>query len=139
MRLSYPENLRHFGTRVFPFLAGFLALLWFLIRVIPKPSRAAYPCQRAAFPLASAFVLWVIGVFTSGYLLRRGKTCFNENRWAAGWVCLSLALVFGAATWLGQPSSPALASLKIGNEPIGEAKGIHPGRVVWYHEPAATD
>ncbi len=40
-------------------LAGFVALVWFLIRVVPKPSRAAYPCQRAAFPLASAFVLWV--------------------------------------------------------------------------------
>ncbi len=35
---------------------GLLALAWFLIRVIPKPSRALYPCQRAAFPLASAFI-----------------------------------------------------------------------------------
>ncbi len=41
---------------------GFLSLLWFLVRVIPKPSRAAYPCQRAAFPLASSFVVWVAAV-----------------------------------------------------------------------------
>jgi hypothetical protein len=40
---------------------GFAALAWFLLRVIPKPSRATYPCQRAAFPVASAFVLWVCG------------------------------------------------------------------------------
>ena len=24
---------------------------WFLVRVIPKPIRATYPCQQAAFPL----------------------------------------------------------------------------------------
>src|SRR3974390_173415 len=27
---------------------GLFSLLWFLVRVIPKPSRAAYPCQRVA-------------------------------------------------------------------------------------------
>jgi len=25
------------------------------------------------------------------------------------------------------------------NQPVGVAKGLHPGRVVWAHEPAATD
>ncbi|MHC4220960.1 MAG: hypothetical protein ACYST9_00950, partial [Planctomycetota bacterium] len=34
-------------------ITGLLALIWFLIRVIPKPSRALYPCQRVAAPLAS--------------------------------------------------------------------------------------
>ena len=36
---------------LFP-LAGLLALVWYLARVIPKPSRASYPCQRAALPIA---------------------------------------------------------------------------------------
>ena len=40
---------------------GLAAFVWFLIRVVPKPSRASYPCQRAAFPIASAFVLWIAG------------------------------------------------------------------------------
>jgi hypothetical protein len=38
-------------------LAGLASLVWFLVRVIPKPSRAFYPCQRAAAPLASGFVI----------------------------------------------------------------------------------
>ena len=38
-------------------LAGLASLIWFLVRVIPKPSRASYPCQRAAAPLASGFVI----------------------------------------------------------------------------------
>ena len=45
-------------------VVGLFALVWFLVRVIPKPSRAAYPCQRAAFPLAASFVIWVTGLAT---------------------------------------------------------------------------
>ena len=41
------------------FFLGLASLFWFLLRVIPKPSRAYYPCQRAAFPVASGFVIWL--------------------------------------------------------------------------------
>jgi len=34
----------------------------FLVRVIPKPSRASYPCQRAAFPGRVRLCLWLCGV-----------------------------------------------------------------------------
>lgn len=64
-------------------LLGFLALVWFLVRVIPKPSAAAYPCQRAAFPLASAFVLWIVGLWSSGSLLSRSRKLLSGRRWAA--------------------------------------------------------
>ena len=46
-------------------IAGLLSLAWFLIRVIPKPSRAMYPCQRVAMPLASGFVAWLVGLVGS--------------------------------------------------------------------------
>src|SRR6516164_6451570 len=39
---------------------GLFSVFWFLIRVIPKPSRALYPCQRVAFPIASSFVIWLM-------------------------------------------------------------------------------
>lgn len=35
-------------------ITGFLALVWFVVRVAPKPSRAAYPCQRLAAPWQAA-------------------------------------------------------------------------------------
>jgi len=34
-----------------------LATIWFLIRVIPKPSRAAYPCMQVVAPVMSGFVI----------------------------------------------------------------------------------
>jgi len=132
-------NRGSFGARLLVPLVGFLALVWFLIRVIPKPSRAAYPCQRAAFPLASAFVLWIVGIITSSYLLRRTKTLLSGRRWVAAGACLTLALFVGTGSWLLQPNTPTLAAPDPVNAPIGEAVGIHPGRVVWYHDRDATD
>ena len=50
---------------LFP-VTGVVALIWFLIRVIPKPSRATYPCQRMAAPLAAGFVAWLVGLTGRG-------------------------------------------------------------------------
>jgi hypothetical protein len=47
-------------NKVFTHKAGFILLgisstVWFLIRVIPKPQRANYPCMQAAAPMMSGF------------------------------------------------------------------------------------
>ncbi|HKJ90743.1 MAG TPA: hypothetical protein VJ960_06385, partial [Oceanipulchritudo sp.] len=78
-----------------PAIAGLLALIWFLVRVIPKPSRAAYPCQRAAFPIASTFVLWVVGVLGAAKLFRKATSLFKSGN-----VALSLLLMM-AVMWIG--------------------------------------
>ena len=41
---------------------GLSATVWFLIRVIPKPSRAAYPCLQAAAPFMSSLVIYLISM-----------------------------------------------------------------------------
>ena len=63
------------------FLVGFFSLIWFLIRVIPKPSRAMYPCQRAAFPIASAFVIWFSGIVISYFLYVRAKLNWQNSKY----------------------------------------------------------
>jgi len=128
-----------FLVRIPASLLGLLALIWFLVRVIPKPSRASYPCQRAAFPLASAFVLWIIAVVSSGFLFKRTQKLLTGRKWVAAGACLVLAFVVGAGSWIFQPSTPSLADPDPVNDPIGEAKGVNPGRVVWYHDADATD
>jgi len=139
---------------------GLAALVWFLVRVVPKPSRAAYPCQRAAFPLASAFVLWLAGVVAGGALFRG-----TVSRWKltgvarAGW---GLLLASSGAAWLlistsAQPTAaesvpapspsvpptpaqsvPAWSPSDPPNKPVGVARGLHPGRVTWIRDLAAT-
>jgi len=122
-------------------LAGLASLVWFLARVIPKPSRAAYPCQRAAAPLASGFVIWVAGLLGAKALHRKARALSPHAWWAAGVAFLAMAVV---AVWLplglsGEAAAQeAYAPTEPPNQPMGVGQGIHPGRVVWVHEPDAT-
>lgn len=66
------QNHIHF-KKIICFLIGLIALVWFLLRVIPKPQRASYPCQRAAFPLATGFVIWITGFLVTWFSVKRLK------------------------------------------------------------------
>ncbi len=123
---------------IFP-LAGLVSLIWFLIRVIPKPSRALYPCQKVAFPLASGFVAWLLGFGASVLAFKKAKLNFARRRYIVGVACavLSITAVWIAMTVTAEKS--VLAEPQPVNEPMGVAKGINPGRVVWVHDPDATD
>ena len=65
---------------LFPF-TGLVALLWFLVRVLPKLSRAPYPCQRVAFPLASGFIIWLLGLAGSLGAFRKAKRYRTQARY----------------------------------------------------------
>ena len=65
---------------LFP-VTGLFALIWFLIRVIPKPDRANYPCMRVAFPLASTFITWMTGLVASTLAFRRAQVHFRRSRY----------------------------------------------------------
>ena len=133
-------RISKFNKFLFP-ITGILAIVWFLIRVIPKPSRAAYPCMRVAYPIASTFILYILGLATSAFALDRMKMYWNTSRiWAAAGffvvVCVTGFLAFQA----DQPTVFANSSyLDTANAPIGVARGIFPGRVVWDRNPDATN
>lgn len=119
---------------------GLAALLWFLVRVIPKPSRAAYPCQRAAAPMASAFVVWLLG------LLGAKWACLHRRDWArrfgmaGAMLGTALALLCGLVAVLSLPTRVASGgTTPAPHGSVGIGKGIYPGRVVWVHAPEATD
>ena len=121
-------------------IIGLLSLVWFLIRVIPKPTRATYPCQRAAFPLASGFIIWLMGLAASALAYRRASRLFARARYMAAVICLVAGIVFLWMTFAADANSIILirADNPIPNEPIGVGKGVHPGRVVWLYDPAAA-
>ena len=123
------------------FTSGAIALAWFLIRVIPKPSRASYPCQRAAFPAASAFVVWLCGLLAihTGFKHLKWTTCCGlfTGVAAVAWTFISL-IGNGLAEGPAKPATDWNFIPAPANTPVGEARGIHPGRVVWARDPLAT-
>ena len=125
---------------LFP-ISGLLALIWFLIRVIPKPSRATYPCQRVAFPLASGFIIWLMGLGGSVLAFRKAKRAFARARYVVAAIAIISSVAF---IWMAM--SADINSLPIvradaplpPNAPVGVGKGIHPGRVAWIRDANAT-
>jgi hypothetical protein len=121
-------------------ILGLGSLIWFLIRVVPKPSRAAYPCQRVAFPLASGFVTWLVGLAASAALFRRAKASMARRRWAVAGALAALAV---GCVWMSlsltDDTDAVAADPHPVNAPLGAGRGVHPGRVVWVHDPNATD
>ena len=130
---------RRWALWLFPF-TGLAALIWFLMRVIPKPSRATYPCQQVAFPLASGFIVWLTGTLGSIAAYRKAQKYWTKTHYvlAALFVCMGSAFIWLAISHTGEELVLAQEQ-QVANDPMGMAKGVKPGRVVWIHDPNATD
>ncbi|MFN8206978.1 MAG: DUF362 domain-containing protein [Bacteroidales bacterium] len=149
VRLNVGKIFSRYYSRLLFIITGVSATIWFLVRVIPKPQRAGYPCMQAAAPLMSAFVTYVLSLGGSWLLFRRGWSKMKESRYlAAGSAfagCLVLFVMFSIGDSEKTYSSPlgeknVLGVLPDGaNNPMGTAWGIFPGRVAWVRNIAATN
>jgi uncharacterized protein (DUF362 family) len=128
-------------------LSGLIALSWFLIRVIPKPSRATYPCQRAAFPVASSFVIWIISAGGWAAATKKMRGGASRSRWSTALLGAILVAVCAAGYFLDNPGDDSFAQTtqqavfkpsEGANAPMGAAFGVKPGRVAWIFDPKAT-
>ena len=86
-------NRRYRWARWFFPITVFGALIWYLVRVIPKPSRAAYPCQQSAAPFAFGGLAYILGIIGLATAFRNGRRFLYQHRYAAAGVCLALGLV----------------------------------------------
>ena len=128
-------------TKIAFFIIGIGSTVWFLIRVIPKPSRASYPCMRTSAPFMSAFVLYLIGLASTVYLFKekKGRLFLLKGVLAIVFV-VSLLISFRSSTPNSNQTALLVdASYFQANDPKGVAQGIFPGRVVWVHNPDATN
>jgi len=120
-------------------ILGISSTVWFLIRVIPKPQRAAYPCMRAAAPIMSTFVIYLLTLSGSVVAFRKAKNHFMRARYLYAvtffTIALACSLVFSVKkTEVVNASSVDINSVT-SNSPIGIGHGIFPGRVTWVFDP----
>lgn len=126
---------------IFPFV-GLASLIWFFLRVLPKPSRATYPCQRLAAPIASGFVVWLTGIMASTLAYRKAQRLAGQAHYVIAGLFAAVAV---AAIWWSinltadTGAHAAFVPIDPPNSPMGVGKGIYPGRVVWVHDPQATN
>lgn len=128
-----------FYKLLFP-IVGLAALLWIIIRVVPKPSRATYPCVKAATPIASGFLVYILSLIASAVIYFRTR----KKIFLSPYFAFFALIIFGfGGTYLINDSTDADVELQnsvhVANSPTGEGKGIFPGRVVWAYDPNATN
>lgn len=134
---TWGRRWRH--SRLAFVVVGAAALLWVLLRVVPKPRRIAYPCQRAAAPVAGTFIIWLLGVFGARAAWHRARYHLGRLRHVRAVCFLAAALAAGVVAVTQTPVFLAWAEGSTPHGALGQGKGIHPGRVVWVHAPEATD
>jgi len=125
-------------------ITGIASTIWFLIRVIPKPTRASYPCMRVAAPIMSSFIIYILTLSGAVLAFKGAKRKLHQAKYMAAVSLFIVSVVsavlyfiydtkttFAAKTYPGPHDGP--------NASMGTAFGIMPGRVAWAWNPAATN
>lgn len=125
-------------------LMGIASTIWFLIRVIPKPSRAGYPCMRAATPVMSGFIIWLLTLISSSAAIRIFRKRLRDARYVPAMIFLVISVVsvvvfIGAGRIKAKADAQVPLAVHMPNEPMGTGVGIFPGRVIWAWDPDATN
>lgn len=139
--LLFKESLHQLFKKIFTpkfgfFFLGISSTIWFLIRVIPKPQRATYPCMQVAAPIMSSMVIYLLSLFGSIIAYKKAKKNFLKAKYLLAVTFLILTVV-SAFTFMLQNNVSLFASemdVKA-NEPVGTGRGIFPGRVAWIFNP----
>ena len=136
-------------------LMGLTALIWFLIRVVPKPSRIAYPCQQVAAPLAFSFLAFFSSTLVGWGAWKKFLQLRNSRHFYKGLAVLFAGVLLSGTFYIMSVDN-SLFGQAVGkqidngsdmgtftptdkpNAPMGVARGIHPGRVAWAHDPQAA-
>jgi hypothetical protein len=105
--------------------------------------------MRVAAPLASSFVVWLLSLGISVVVLRKARKSIQTSRYLKAALCVTAVSVVWLFSILADNHPPVSANLRSPaireatadpvNDPIGESRGFNPGRVVWVHDPDATD
>jgi hypothetical protein len=118
---------------------GISSTIWFLVRVIPKPQRATYPCMRAAAPLMSSFVIYILSLSGSVLAIKKAGNHFLKARYIYSAIFVILAVVCTLLLVINKNDVVSASTVDINsvmsNSPIGVGHGIFPGRVVWVFDP----
>ncbi len=82
--LSENDHHNHESSRFVRFLfplTGLACLIWLIVRIIPKPSRAQYPCMKVAAPVAGSFVAYVVGLVVAALSFKKAGDYFRNSKY----------------------------------------------------------
>ena len=123
-------------------IIGLAAIVWFVIRVVPAPHRFRYPCQQMSVTVALTYIAFWIALF-AGLKIWLRHARFNTSKMipSIAAIFVILLMISGAAFAVNyyNQEDPVTAWDPVPKEPIGDPKGVNPGRVAWIWNPDSTE
>jgi hypothetical protein len=99
--------------------------------------------MKVAAPMAGGFIVYIAGLLATVFSFRKARQYFRQSKYALAFVLalsgLATGLFFVTNHDTRSYAATAVVSIESPNSPMGIAKGILPGRVVWVHNPDATN
>ena len=124
-------------------LAGIIAMIWFLVRVVPAPWRARYPCQQASLIIAVGYIAFWGCLFAGLFVwMRKVKTRIVKATPTFFVGCIVLFTITGAVfatNFFSNDQTTSSSWDPVPKQPMGTPTGASPGRVVWVWNPNATE
>lgn len=127
-------------------LAGIVAIIWFLFRVLPRPDRIRYPCQQMSVSIALGYIafwslLWSAIFHGIGLWIKKVK--YKTSAFAPV-ILVAFVLIFSITSNVygvnkTDDEYKIIRWDPIPKEPIGTPYGYNPGRVVWTWNQNATE
>ncbi len=130
-------------------VTGVFSTIWFLSRIIQKPSRVTYPCMQVTAPVMSAFLVWLFSLLTAVFSFKKGSFFWRKSKYPFA-VAFFIAGLAAGTLFIGSNFVKSFASANADvprvnsltdprNEPVGNGYGIYNGRVVWVYDADATN
>ncbi len=104
--------------------------------------------MKVAAPVASSFLLYLSGLAAAMFSFGKARALLHSSRYALAALLLVAGLAASVFTLSGTSLESHASAVSPGlftgprdsaNHPFGIARGILPGRVVWVHNPDATN
>jgi hypothetical protein len=127
-------------------IIGIICIIWFLIRVVPKPDRIRYPCQQMSIIFALGYItFWVLfwSAIFHGLNVWMKKVKYNVVKFSPV-ILVTFLLIFSIssnvfANIYNDEKENLVIWDPIPKDPFGTPTGASPGRVVWVWNPDATE
>ncbi len=123
-------------------LIGIACIIWFLVRILPKPDRIRYPCQQMSITVAIGYIaFWTVLFHSLGLWIKKIKL----KTTALAPSILAVLIILFTITGPVFANNDSYLSISyerwdpIPNEPIGTPQGYNPGRVSWVWNSNATE
>jgi len=92
--------------------------------------------------MAGGFLAYLLGLIVSVFAFRKARQQIRKAHYAVAAACVATTVLAGGYSLYHMPVETASAEFTPTdppNTPMGDAKGIYPGRVAWVHDPNATN